>query len=66
MQIRAYCWQCEEPMIVHPVNLTEVEFWAAINGDQDVEVMDDKDHRWKLNKREKENLRDTRAKGISL
>jgi hypothetical protein len=46
--------------------LSEDAFWSAIGIDGDVEVMhisDSGDHRWKLNRHEKENLRNARAKG---
>jgi hypothetical protein len=64
--MQAYCFKCEKTVSAHAIQ-SEKEFWSAIESDGDVEVIhvaDDGDHRWKLNRREKENLRNTRAKGL--
>ncbi len=65
MLIQSHCFACEKT--VHPVNLSEDAFWSAIDDDGDVEVMhvsENGDHRWRLNRHEKENLRNARAKGL--
>jgi hypothetical protein len=65
MNVQAYCFKCEKTVTALSI-LADGEFWSAIEKDADIEVMhtaDDGDHRWKLNKQEKENLRKTRAEG---
>lgn len=67
MLIQSYCFKCEKTMTINYINLSEAEFWAAIDCNGDIEVMhasNDGDHRWMLNNQEKENLRKTRAKGL--
>lgn len=64
----AYCFMCEKKVSVSPANLIEADFWAAIESgpEVDVEVMHltaGPDHKWKLNKQEKENLRNAKARG---
>ena len=66
ISFQAYCFRCEETVTASPI-LTDVDFWSALNADADIEVMhkaSDGDHRWKLIKQEKTNLRIERAKGL--
>jgi hypothetical protein len=64
--MQAYCFVCEKTVTAHAIK-SEKDFWSAIDSDGDVEVMhpsEGGDHQWKLNRQEKENLRNTRAKGL--
>ena len=66
MTFRAYCPFCEKQGTVIPI-LAADEFWLAVRDNADVEVMHlsgEGGHRWELNNREKEMLRNTQAKGV--
>lgn len=59
MPFQAYCFKCEKSVTAFPI-LGGAELQQALSTDTEIEVMhfsDLDDHRWKLNKDEKEHLR---------
>ena len=67
MSFRAYCLRCGKKVTVAPANLTNDEFWAAMNANEAIEVMhvlDGSDHRWMLTEEDKKHLRNAKARGF--
>lgn len=64
MIFRAYCFACCKKVTVTTI-LDGKELQEALGSDAEVEVMHttDRDHRWKLNRYEKESLRKKIAEG---
>jgi hypothetical protein len=66
MILQAYCPECEKK--VTAMTLFHVDLlWQSLDSGADVEVMhttEKGDHRWKLNKDERENLRKKKAEGL--
>jgi hypothetical protein len=61
----AFCPACKKRVTVLPI-LSEIEFWQALDNDQEIEVMhvsENGDHRWNVTNRDKRNLRNARARG---
>jgi hypothetical protein len=61
----AYCPECEKKVTAITL-LGGDALWQSLDSGAEVEVMhtsESGDHRWKLNKYEKENLRKEKAKG---
>ena len=66
MSFRAYCFKCEKSVTVFPI-LGEDELRLALFTDAEIEVMhlsDEGDHRWKLNRHQKEHLRNLVSKDL--
>lgn len=66
MILQAYCPECEKK--VTALTLLHVDaLWQSLDSGADIEVMhttEKGDHRWKLNKYEKENLCKKKAEGL--
>jgi hypothetical protein len=59
MSLVAYCFKCGKKVTAH-TTLEGNDLLSSLNGDDEVEVMhvsdNDGDHRWKLNRIEKDHL----------
>lgn len=67
MNFQAYCFACEKKVSALTI-LDKAGLWQALDSGADIEVMhtsDKGDHRWKLNREEREHLRKIRAEGQS-